>query len=726
LIRTFLELQKHRQKMPKKKTRDHRFKKGVQPFSQSNAEYGEKVESKWTKRLSNCQFAKVCRTDSSGLVTIPDIHGASGTAKMLRPKPEEADPSPIDVYQTPDNDTANIVANTNIVVNRQKVMDMMNDVYLIHSKKSTECTPKFKIDHIVLKGTTEKWILRCELCKFQSDTYPLYETVNSPKKGAKAATVNVGLQVGLQDTAMGQSQLRLLFAAANMSAGSKSTRQRKGNQVGDKTVELNKADMANRLQELSKIHELRGVTDDKRKINVQFDGQYHSNVFGSRRKHGQAPSLAIGTVIEDVTDQHQIVAMAVANKLCWRGTWLRNRGINATCPGGHDGECTATMDPYIPFSERDLAYDCGKDIALQDIIVDKITTDGDAKGHEGIQQAMKDFVSPMLTVERLTDPVHKGQGQIHAGLKAEFNREMFPIHTGVPQADMQKAFMLDVKNRCSLIVSALFKKYKNTKYMSDKLASIVDSVVDCYGGDCSKCKSTINGCEAGFKYTWWKKSTTMVGMQWTCGSLFLDSNDRLYLRTILEMKLSVSALQEMRLQTNTNACESFNSTLGALCPKRVTYFRNAQGRSHAAAHRRNNEVGSSIVLKLEASGAPIAKGSRAANDLKQLQHQVKYGVSYRKRANVQVRERKSKSRHLAGIMNAKQNKQKTGDYRKRQLDTSPTVLTRRRRAVKCEEQSTCDHTYSTASGSGMPRRQSKRIAPGLTSKYPRLVVHVSY
>jgi hypothetical protein len=65
----------------------------------------------------------------------------------------------------------------------------------------------------------------------------------------------------------------------------------------------------------------------------------------------------------------------------------------------------------------------------------------------------------MLSVERLADPVHKGQSQIHAGLKAEFSKEMFPTHTGVPQPDMQKALMLDVKNRTSLIVAALFKKY---------------------------------------------------------------------------------------------------------------------------------------------------------------------------------------------------------------------------------------------------------------------------
>jgi hypothetical protein len=191
----------------------------------------------------------------------------------------------------------------------------------------------------------------------------------------------------------------------------------------------------------------------------------------------------------------------------------------------------------------------------------------------------------------------------------------------------------------------------------------------------------------------------MQGMKWRRGSLDLNTHDRLYIRTILEMKLSVAALHELRLQTNTNACESFNATLGANLPKRVTYFRNAPAKAHAAAHTKNNAVGSSLILKLEAAGAPITRGSRAARELKQIERKVKYDVNYRKRKEVQERERQAKSRHISGIMTAKTNKQ-CSDYNKRQLDSNSTLARPRRSTRK----SSCDHAYSTASGSGLPRR----------------------
>jgi hypothetical protein len=131
----------------------------------------------------------------------------SGTSKFLRPKAATTDQSPIDGHQTPDDNT-DVVGNLNIVVNRQKSLDLMNDVNAKHRKLSSsqqdvtkQCgNPKFKFKKTVPKGMTEKWILVCEQCNYVSETYPLYESVQSPNKDAKAATMNVGFQVGLQET----------------------------------------------------------------------------------------------------------------------------------------------------------------------------------------------------------------------------------------------------------------------------------------------------------------------------------------------------------------------------------------------------------------------------------------------------------------------------------------------------------------------------------------------
>ncbi len=68
---------------------------------------------------------------------------------------------------------------------------------------------------------------------------------------------------------------------------------------------------------------------------------------------GQNASQAIGVAVEKHTDEQQIVGLFVENKLCWVGSWLRNRGFHVTCPG--HANCTATMpdaDPIAPCHSR--------------------------------------------------------------------------------------------------------------------------------------------------------------------------------------------------------------------------------------------------------------------------------------------------------------------------------------------------------------------------------------
>ena len=185
--------------------------------------------------------------------------------------------------------------------------------------------------------------MACIHCTYKSPVYKLYSEVPKVGRGAKAAACNVGLQVGLQDTPIGNVRARFLIAATNTPPPSLSAMQRMSNSVGRATCTMNKLDMDERIQNAKKINRLRGLTEDE-PINVSLDVLYNSSCIASSYKMGQNASQAIGIAIENQTDQKRIVSFHLDNKLCWVGSWLRNRGFTVQCPGHPD--CTATLPSH--------------------------------------------------------------------------------------------------------------------------------------------------------------------------------------------------------------------------------------------------------------------------------------------------------------------------------------------------------------------------------------------
>ena len=84
-------------------------------------------------------------------------------------------------------------------------------------------------------------------------------------------------------------------------------------------------------------------------INIAMDGRYNSVTIASRKKPGQNASQAIGIACETMTDKKFVIQASFKNKLCWTGNWLKGKGIDVQCPGGHP-ECTANMSVFQPFS----------------------------------------------------------------------------------------------------------------------------------------------------------------------------------------------------------------------------------------------------------------------------------------------------------------------------------------------------------------------------------------
>ena len=400
--------------------------------------------------------------------------------------------------------------------------------------------------------------------------------------------------------------------------------------------QLNNSDMANRRKKVKKINKSRGLPADS-PINVQMDARYDSYFIGSRHKFGQNASQALGIACEDQTDQHQIIGLYMQNKLCWTGAWLRGRGFNVKCPGGH-ADCTANIKQAEPLSEHELGYQIGLQLALQQVPIDNVTTDGDGRGAEGMQQALFKMLGPVAQVSRLADHVHLGQGQFRAAMKANFSSSMFPGCNKTKKNEVKKVFSLDVKARTHIVFTSLFKKYNgDVDKIGKKLPKIVDTIVACYGGDCAQCRYQVIGCNGGKRNCWWSKSYNFKAMNLKCGCLKMTKSDRKLLHEILAMKLSQEALKKLYLCTSTQKSESVNRAVSASLPKNTTYSKNAMARASSAVHRLNNGLSNSLHLKLESVGAPLPPGSRAAKAVKQMGDECKYQQTYRNLQQVKAR-----------------------------------------------------------------------------------------
>ena len=116
-------------------------------------------------------------------------------------------------------------------------------------------------------------------------------------------------------------------------------------------------------------------------------------------------------------------------------------------------------------------------------------------------------LDPMWKVERLADPTHLGKAQFRKSNSAKFSESMFPGRTRLMRAHSQKIFSQDLKARSSLIFKDLMKLHNgNMDIITKRLPAVLDAIVSCYSGDCSKCKQHSVVCSRGDSNNWWTRS----------------------------------------------------------------------------------------------------------------------------------------------------------------------------------------------------------------------------
>ena len=92
-------------------------------------------------------------------------------------------------------------------------------------------------------GLCWKMGLQCNVCHYKTGSEKLYFEIQKQGRGRKAATANAGIQVGLTQSMIGDSMLRMILMCTNIEPPTTRAMQQQANRVGDSLIELNTANM---------------------------------------------------------------------------------------------------------------------------------------------------------------------------------------------------------------------------------------------------------------------------------------------------------------------------------------------------------------------------------------------------------------------------------------------------------------------------------------------------
>ena len=96
----------------------------------------------------------------------------------------------------------------------------------------------------------------------------------------------------------------------------------------------------------------------------------------------------------------------------------------------------------------------------------------------------------------------------------------------------------------------------NMTKIAARMPKVIEATLNCYSGDCSKCRHNAIVCGGGQKTGWWTKSLHLSPNQLT--HLNIRYSDIENLRALLNIRLGIDALEKTKLNLNTNKNEAAN------------------------------------------------------------------------------------------------------------------------------------------------------------------------
>lgn len=645
--------------------------KGTSPDQEDGSSEQKEVIS---LRLPKNVYDSVTKPSPDGLILDTDAEGNPSRARLLRPtSPKNQHPHSSHLSDELSDETS-----TYRVFHLDKTATLFNSSFKSHQKSSPSCKGDLTWD---LQAET-KWglgwseRLKCTDCNFVSAKQNMYQEVNTRKRGRKPADINLGVQVGLLKTPIGNESLRQILMASNIPAPCISSMAKASHSVGTKVVQTNQTDMSVIRQDLRKLNILRGKRDPST-IAVEGDGRYNNPLYSGGGKTPFQPATQLTyTMSENETPRKQTIAVFTGNKLCHKGSLLRSQGNQIECPY-HEG-CTANLPMSSSIGDEHLAAKkCVEQLKTdkEPLQVRYFTSDGDSRAHEGIIDAQEGTES-----FNLRDIRHFGESQRKKIAKVQFSRGIFPwAKTTAEREKLQKRLAWDICNRCKAEFRGAFKQLNgDLQKIKRALSYVPDCIIACYQGDCFNCQKYSYAC-AGLKGDHWKRTY----LPDDAPPLSLSPQDVDQLRQCITYRLDSQGAHMTRLNTTTQKSESLNRVFSLTNPRTVTCSRNFPARIHSAVHKTNRGIAMSVMTEAKDVGAPI----RSSRVVKQLHQQSERGIYHRTRQSQTgyKMQRQHRRRNLYKLHDNLDTKDKLiPTYKKHLLD----------RKLKLQK---CDHCYGKPS-----------------------------
>ena len=454
---------------------------------------------------------------------------------------------------------------------------MWNTAFKEHQSQHPNCKGFISWDP---KGEEKRgigWIERakCNMCNYTSRKFKLYEEVESATKrpGRKVAKVNLGMQIGLMQTPVGNSALRRLMLSANIPAPSTKGLQNSGKLVSARVQQINEKDMQERRKTLIDINKYRNQTNPNA-IDIEGDGIFNNKLYSGVGKTPFQPSTqTVYMVAENSTPDKQIIACAAKNKLCSQHG--RHEG---TC-GEASSSCTANIKMTDTIgNEKRWASECLKDLKNDGLEVRFITTDPDTAAYKAAESFYQEGQSE-------TEPQHLIDSRhLSENFRKKFKNDsqlvaMMPAVTKAEREKIFARFAIDLSMRCTAEVNQAHQTFPGDSFnVKSCLSYIVDAIVCCYMGFHYLCKQHSFVCDGGANH-WISRSAVLPPDFVVCGKS--DNDTERKLQECVNLRLGPSILDKTRLNTNTQKVESANQTMRRAMPTHTTF----PGQCHSAVHK---------------------------------------------------------------------------------------------------------------------------------------------
>ena len=423
------------------------------------------------------------------------------------------------------------------------------------------------------------------------------EEVSSPKPGRKAAKANLGLQLGVQSTPIGNTAMRRIMNTANTIAPSFSGMAKQANKVGRQMESIGRKALCDVRESLVQENSLIGQTNPSM-LNCETDTCYNNPIYNTDSTPFQAGTVAISTMVENNTRDKKIVAVHIASKLCPLGTRLRNQGQHVQCPG-HVG-CTANLKESDSIgNEQEYTKTMGNELRQSGVFIANITADGDSRGHAGVSKTQPHKVG------HLKDLRHLGNSMRRAINRAPFSKNMF---VGKNKPNLKNRFSHAVKSRCMAELHQSHASHNgNLQAIKQAMPDVVNAIIHCFNGYCGEsCQKFSYVCGGTRKTKPWLPNHSHIRM---------TATDKQHLTKCINMVLGQDSLNTTKLLTTTQKCEAVNRAYISVNPKSGNFARNHFGRTYGKIMALNYGTADSILMKTEMTGANITKRSKVITQL---------------------------------------------------------------------------------------------------------------